>query len=64
MSVLGDPFTRWYHRETGERLVAIAAKDDDGVVSVLPVVEGREALPLDWMPEASFLRTYEREQGT
>lgn len=63
MSALGDPFTRWRDRQTGERLVAIAGKDDDGVVSVLPVVEGRVAHPLDWLPEALFLRTYEREQG-
>jgi hypothetical protein len=58
---LGDPFTRWTHREAGQRLVAIAAKDDDGVISVLPIQEGWFTHPLDWMPEASFLRAFERE---
>lgn len=59
--VLGCPFTRWRSRETGELLVAIAAKDDDGIVSVLPITGDQSAHPFDWMPEAVFLRTYEAE---
>lgn len=58
--------SRWRDRQTGQLLVAVALKDDDGVRMVLPIEhhramsEGYQAAhPFDWMPEASFLRRYE-----
>lgn len=46
---LGTPFTRWTHRETGERLVAIVAKTlGDGSTVVLPIHAGEVPHPLRW----------------
>lgn len=57
---LGTPFTRWADRESGERLVAIAAKHgEDGSILVLPVEAGRVPHPLDWMSERAFHERYE-----
>ena len=63
LSPLESTLTRWRFKDGGERLVAIALKDDDGVRSVLPIYEGRAAHPMDWMPEASFLLTFEAGEG-
>ncbi len=63
MSDLGTPFTRWRDRETGQLLVAIAAKDDGGVCMVLPIRSKSVPHPLDWMSRAVFLRKYERVQS-
>lgn len=48
---------RWRHRETGELLLGIALREDEGIRSVLPI--RCEMSPLDWMPAASFLREWE-----
>jgi hypothetical protein len=58
---LGTPWTRWRHRETGELLVAIAAKGAGDECIVLPV--GECTHPLDWMGLDVFLRAYERTSG-
>ncbi len=59
MSALDSTSTRWRHRESGDRLVAIAVNQTGDVRMVLPVHAGLVAHPLDWMPEVSFLREYE-----
>lgn len=59
MSALDSTSTRWQHRNTGERLVAVTVKRTSGASMVFPVRMGREPHPLDWMPEAAFLAEYE-----
>lgn len=62
-ALLESTLTRWRHRETGEVLVAVVVKRDEEATIVLPIehdgVHVIQPHPLDWMPEASFLREYE-----
>ncbi len=50
--------TQWRSRETGERLIAVALKEDDGICMVLPIRHGG-VHPLDWVSESAFLAEFE-----
>lgn len=63
MSAVESTLTRWRSRETGEMLVAIALKRDEEASMILPIYQGRAPHPLDWMPEALFLRVFEEAKA-
>lgn len=63
MSTVDSTSIRWRHWRSGELLVAIAVKRYDEATMILPLPGRGLRHPLDWMPEASFLREYEMVSG-